>query len=37
LWQPLERLDELKASGQLDRFAGSISRLDPPPLGTRRE
>ena len=33
----LGRLDELKASGQLDRFAGSFARLDPPPLGTRRE
>lgn len=33
----LGRLDELKASGQLDRFAGSFARLDPPPVGTRRE
>src|SRR5208283_4344167 len=32
----LGRLDELKASGQLERFAGSFARLDPPPLGTRR-
>ena len=33
----LGRLDELKASGQLDRWAGAFTRLDPPPLGTRRE
>src|SRR5260370_32656309 len=33
----LGRLDELKASGQLDRWAGAFARLDPPPLGTRRE
>jgi hypothetical protein len=33
----LGRLDELKASGQLDRLAGSFARLDPPPVGTRRE
>ena len=33
----LGRLDELKASGQLDRFAGSFARLDPPPVGTHRE
>lgn len=33
----LGRLDELKASGQLDRFAGSFARLDPPPVGTRRD
>jgi transposase len=32
----LGRLDELKASGQLDRFAGAFARLDPPPAGTRR-
>ena len=32
----LGRLDELKASGQLDRFAGAFARLDPPPVGTRR-
>lgn len=31
------RLDELKASGQLDRWAGAFARLDPPPVGTRRE
>jgi transposase len=33
----LGRLDELKASGQLDRLAGAFARLDPPPVGTRRE
>ncbi|MGI8868268.1 MAG: IS1634 family transposase, partial [Mycobacteriales bacterium] len=33
----LGRLDELKATGQLDRFAGAFARLDPPPVGTRRE
>jgi hypothetical protein len=33
----LGRLDQLKASGQLDRFAGAFARLDPPPVGTRRE
>ena len=33
----LGRLDELKATGQLDRFAGSFARLDPPPVGTRRD
>ncbi len=33
----LGRLDELKASGQLDRWAGAFSRLDPPPVGTHRE
>ncbi len=33
----LGRLDELKASGQLDRWAGAFTRLDPPALGTRRE
>src|ERR1700757_384127 len=33
----LGRLDELKASGQLDRFAGAFARLDPPPVGPRRE
>lgn len=32
----LGRLDELKASGQLDRFAGAFARLDPPPIGTHR-
>lgn len=33
----LGRLDELKASGQLDRWAGAFARLDPPLVGTRRE
>lgn len=33
----LGRLDELKTSGQLDRWAGAFARLDPPPVGTRRE
>ena len=33
----LGRLDELKSSGQLDRFAGAFARLDPPAVGTRRE
>lgn len=33
----LGRVDELKASGQLDRWAGSFARLDPPRVGTRRE
>ena len=33
----LGRLDELKASGQLDRWAGAFARLDPPPVGTRRQ
>lgn len=33
----LGRLDELKASGQLDRWAGAFTRLDPPTPGTRRE
>ena len=32
----LGRLDELKASGQLERWAGAFTRLDPPALGTRR-
>ena len=32
----LGRVDELKASGQLDRWAGSFARLDPPELGARR-
>jgi hypothetical protein len=32
----LGRVDELKASGQLDRWAGAFARLDPPPAGTRR-
>jgi hypothetical protein len=29
----LGRVDELKASGQLDRWAGALARLDPPPVG----
>jgi len=33
----LGRLDDLKASGQLDRWAASFARLDPPQLGARRE
>lgn len=33
----LGRLDELKASGQLERWAGAFARLDPPLVGTRRE
>lgn len=33
----LGRVDELKASGQLDRWAASLTRLDPPAVGTRRE
>ena len=33
----LGRLDALKASGELDRLAGAFARLDPPPVGTRRE
>src|ERR1700757_5007319 len=33
----LGRLDELKASGELDRWAGAFTRLDPPPVGTRRQ
>jgi hypothetical protein len=33
----LGREDVLKASGQLDQLAGSFARLDPPPVGTRRE
>jgi len=33
----LGRVDELKASGQLDRWAGSFARLDPPGIGTRRD
>jgi hypothetical protein len=33
----LGRLDALKASGELDRLAGAFARLDPPPIGTRRE
>lgn len=33
----LGRVDELKASGQLDRWAGSFARLDPPGVGTHRD
>lgn len=33
----LGRVDELKASGQLDRWAAAFTRLDPPPAGTRRD
>ncbi len=33
----LGREDELKASGQLDHLAASFTRLDPPPIGRRRE
>src|SRR6266508_597098 len=33
----LGRLDELKASGQLDRWAGACTRLDPPAAGVHRE
>jgi hypothetical protein len=33
----LGRVDELKASGQLDRWAGALTRLDPPPVGAHRE
>jgi len=33
----LGRKDELKASGQLEKLAGSFARLDPPLIGARRE
>ena len=33
----LGRKDDLKASGQLEKLAGSFARLDPPLSGTRRE
>src|SRR6266542_3683163 len=33
----LGRLDELKASGQLDRWSGAFTRLDPPAAGVHRE
>jgi len=33
----LGRKEELKASGQLDKLAGSFARLDPPLVGARRE
>jgi len=37
LLRTLGREDELKASGQLDQLAASFARLDPPPVGTRRD
>jgi hypothetical protein len=37
LLHTLGREDVLKASGQLDQLAASFARLDPPPLGTRRQ
>jgi hypothetical protein len=33
----LGRLDQLKASGQLDQLAAAFARLDPPRVGFRRE
>jgi transposase len=33
----LGRKEELKASGQLEKLAGALARLDPPLVGTRRE
>ena len=33
----LGRKEELKASGQLEKLAGSFARLDPPLVGVRRE
>jgi len=33
----LGRKEELKASGQLEKLAGSFARLDPPLAGTRRQ
>ena len=33
----LGRKEELKASGQLEKLAGSFARLDPPLVGARRE
>ena len=33
----LGRVDELKASGQLDQLAAAFTRLDPPRIGFRRE
>jgi len=33
----LGREDVLKASGQLDQLAASFARLDPPPVGSRRQ
>ena len=32
----LGRKEKLKASGELDRLAAAFTRLDPPPVGTRR-
>ena len=37
LLHTLGREDMLKASGQLDQLAASFARLDPPPVGTRRQ
>ncbi len=37
LLHTLGREDVLKASGQLDQLAASFARLDPPPIGTRRQ
>ena len=37
LLHTLGREDVLKASGQLDQLAVSFARLDPPPVGTRRQ
>ena len=37
LLHTLGREDVLKASGQLDQLAASFARLDPPPVGTRRQ
>jgi len=37
LLHTLGREDVLKSSGQLDQLAASFARLDPPPVGTRRQ
>lgn len=37
LLHTLGREDALKSSGQLDQLAASFARLDPPPVGTRRQ
>jgi Domain of unknown function (DUF4277)/Transposase DDE domain len=37
LLHTLGREDVLKTSGQLDQLAASFARLDPPPVGTRRQ
>lgn len=37
LLHTLGREDVLKASGQLEQLAASFARLDPPPVGTRRQ